>query len=47
MQIETNMEEINWSNYFYSDMFSLDFNCLFQIVDLESFWYFVIDTINC
>ena len=40
------MEEINWANDFYSDMFSLDFDCLFSTVDLKSFSHFVIDTIN-
>ena len=40
------MDEINWSNIFYSDMFSFDFNSLFSTVDLESFLQFVIDTIN-
>ena len=30
------MDEINWSNDSFSDMFSLDFDSLFSIVDLES-----------
>ena len=44
--LETNMDEINRSNDFYSDMFFLDFDCVFSTVDFESFTYFVIDTIN-
>ena len=40
------MDEISWSNDFYSDMFSLDFETLFSTVDSESFSHFVIDTIN-
>ena len=35
-RLKTNMDEINWSNDFYSDMFSLDFDSLFLIIDLES-----------
>ena len=34
--MKTNMDEINWSNDFYSDLFSLDFDSLFTTVDLES-----------
>ena len=30
------MEEINWSNDFCSDLFSLDFDNLFNTIDLES-----------
>ena len=30
------MDEINWSNDFYSDTFSLDFDNLFSTIDLES-----------
>lgn len=42
-----NMDKINLSNEFYADMFSLDFDSiLFPTPDLESFWHFVIDTIN-
>ena len=46
MQIENNMNEINWSNDCYSDMFSLDFDALFSTVDLQSFLHFVIVTVN-
>ena len=45
-QIENNTDEINWSNDFYSNMFSLDFDCPFSTIDSESFSHFVIDTIN-
>ena len=44
--LETNMDEINRSNDFYSDMFSLDFDSDFSTIDFESFSHFVIDTIN-
>lgn len=44
--LETNMDEINRSNDFYSDMFFLDFDSDFSAVDFESFTHFVIDTIN-
>ena len=44
--LETNMDEINRSNDFYSDMFFLDFDSDFSTVDFESFTHFVIDTIN-
>ena len=37
------MDEINWFNDFYSDMFSLDFDGLFSTVDLQGFSYFVVD----
>ena len=30
------MDEINWSNEFYSDMFSIHFDSRFSTVDLES-----------
>ena len=30
------MEETNWSSDFYSDIFSLDFDSLFNTIDLES-----------
>ena len=33
-RLKTNMDEINWSNDFYSDMFSFDFDRLFSTVDL-------------
>ena len=46
MQIEKNMDKINWSYDFYSDMFFSDFDSLSSTVDLESFPHFVIDTIN-
>ena len=39
------MDEINWFNDCYSDMFSVDFESLFPTVDLKSFSHFVIDTI--
>ena len=42
-RLKTNMDEINWFNDFYSDMFSLDFDSLFSTVDLQSFSHFVID----
>ena len=35
-RLKTNMDEINWSYDFYSDMFSLDFDRLFSVVALES-----------
>ena len=44
--LETNMDEINRSNDFYSDMFSLDLDSDFSTIDFESFSHFVIDTIN-
>ena len=44
--LETNMDEINRSNDFYSVMFFLDFDSDFSTVDFESFTHFVIDTIN-
>ena len=44
--LETNMDEMNWSNDFYSDMFFLDFDSDFSTVDFERFTHFVIDTIN-
>ena len=31
-RLKTNMDEINWSNDFHSDMFSLDFDRLFQLL---------------
>ena len=37
------MDGINWFNDFYSDMFFLDVDSLFSIVDLNSFSHFVID----
>ena len=43
MQME-NMDEINWSNGFFSDMLSLDFDNLFSNDDLKSFSHFVIMT---
>ena len=46
-RLKRNMDEIKWSYVFYSDMFSLDFDCLFSTNDLESFSHFVIDTVNC
>ena len=30
------MEETNWSSDFYSDIFSLDFDSLFNTIDLKS-----------
>ena len=45
-RLKTNMGEINWSNDFNSDMFSLDFDSLFSTVDSGSFSHFVTDTIN-
>ena len=30
------MEETNWSSDFYSNIFSLDFDSLFNTIDLES-----------
>ena len=30
------MEETNWSSDFYSDIFSLDFDSVFDTIDLES-----------
>ena len=30
------MAETNWSSDFYSDIFSLDFDSLFNTIDLES-----------
>ena len=44
-RLKTKMDEINWSNDFCSDMFSLDFDCLFSTIDLETFLHFVIDTL--
>ena len=40
------MDETNWPNDFYSDMFSLDFDCFLSTIDLESFSHFVIDTVT-
>ena len=46
-RLKTNMDEINWCNDFYSDMFSFDFDRLFSTVDLyKTLWHFVIDAIN-
>ena len=39
-RLKTNMDEINWSNDFYSDMFSFDFDRLFSTVDLKKFLAF-------
>ena len=41
--LKTNMDEINWFNDFYSDMFSLYFDSIFSTVDLKRFSHFVID----
>ena len=43
-RLKTNVDEINWSNDFHSDMFHFD--CLFLTVDLKSFSHFAIDPIN-
>ena len=45
-RLKTKMDEIEWSNDFHSDTFSLDFDCLFSTVDLQSFSHFDIDKIN-
>ena len=36
------MEETNWSSEFYSDIFSLDFDSLFNTIDLESLVIFLL-----
>ena len=40
-RLKANMNEINWSSDFYSDMFSLDFDSLFSTVALVSLSHFV------
>ena len=46
-RLKTNMDEINWSNDFYnSDLFFLDSDCLFSTIDLKSFSHFVIGASN-
>jgi len=34
-RLKMNVDGINWFNDFYSDMFSLDFDCLFSTVDFN------------
>ena len=34
-KFKTNMDEINWSNHFYTDMFSCNFDRRFSTVDLK------------
>jgi len=44
---KTNIDEVDWFNdYFYSDMFALDFDCFFQLLTQKGFSHFVIDTFD-
>ena len=45
-RLKTNVDEIYSFIDFYSDMFYLEFDCLFSTVDLKSFSNVIIDTIN-
>ena len=40
------MDEINWSNDLYSDMFFIDFESLFSTADSKGFPHLVVDKIN-